>query len=110
MPTIKHILFPFDFSEQGSQAAPFVSAIASRFGARVTLMSVLPPVWDFPTLGTPIVTSGDQSMEDELKSRLDEALRKELGGISVERIASWEIRRRRLWISRTTLRRTAAWT
>jgi len=89
MPTIKHILFPFDFSEQGSQAAPFVSAIASHFGARVTLMSVLPPVWDFPT---PIVSSGDQTMEGELKSRLDEALTKELGkelgGISVQSATS----------------------
>jgi nucleotide-binding universal stress UspA family protein len=92
MPTIKHILFPFDFSAQGSQAAPFISAIASRFGARVTLMSVVPPVWDFPTLGTPIVTSGDETMEGELKSRLDEALTKELGGefggISVQRATS----------------------
>jgi nucleotide-binding universal stress UspA family protein len=89
---IKHILFPFDFSEQGSQAAPFVSAIASRYGARVTLLSVLPPVWDFPILGVPVVTSADRNMEGELKSRLDGALTKELGGelggIPVERATS----------------------
>jgi len=35
MPTIKHILFPFDFSQQALRAAPFVRAIADRFEARV---------------------------------------------------------------------------
>jgi nucleotide-binding universal stress UspA family protein len=85
MSTIKNILFPFDFSEQGSQAAPFVRAIANHFGASVTLMSVLPPVWDFPTLGVPIVTS-DSAVEGDLKARLDEALTKELEGISVQRV------------------------
>ncbi|HEY1757652.1 MAG TPA: universal stress protein [Bryobacteraceae bacterium] len=88
MPIIKRILFPFDFSEQGSHAAPFVSAIANRFGATVTLLSVLPPVWDFPTLGMPVVTSGDQTMEGELKSRLDAAPMKELDGIAVDRVTT----------------------
>jgi nucleotide-binding universal stress UspA family protein len=87
MSTIKNILFPFDFSEQDSQAAPFVRAIATRFGAPVTLLSVLPPVWDSPTPGVPIVTS-DQSVEDDLKSRLDGALTKELDGIQVQRLTS----------------------
>jgi hypothetical protein len=34
----------------------------------------------------PVVTSADQTMEDNLKSRLDRALTKELGGISVRRM------------------------
>jgi nucleotide-binding universal stress UspA family protein len=88
MPTIKHILFPFDFSQQAFQAAPFVREIASRLGARVTLLSVLPPAWDFPVLGVAIVASGDHGMEGELKSRLDQTLTNELagelGGIPVE--------------------------
>src|SRR5277367_2089952 len=84
MPIIKHILFPFDFSEQGAHATPFVKAIASRFEARLTLLSVLPPVWDLPTVDGPIVTS-DQEMEGHLKSRLDQALTKELDGIPVQR-------------------------
>jgi nucleotide-binding universal stress UspA family protein len=70
MPMIKHILFPVDFSQQASQAAPFVKAVANSFGASITLMSVLPPVWDFPTLGVPIVTSG-RAVEGDLESRLD---------------------------------------
>jgi nucleotide-binding universal stress UspA family protein len=45
MLTIKHILFACDFSEQCSLAVPFVRAIASRFDARVTLLTVNPPPW-----------------------------------------------------------------
>src|SRR5271169_6829069 len=84
MPIIKHILFPFDFSEQGAHATPFVKSVASRFEARLTLLSVLPPVWDFPTSGATIVTS-DHEMEGNLRSRLDQALTKELDGIPVQR-------------------------
>jgi nucleotide-binding universal stress UspA family protein len=40
MVTIKHILFPCDFSPQCRLAAPFVRAIAARFGASVTLLTV----------------------------------------------------------------------
>ena len=44
MLTIKHILFPIDFSERTCGAVPFVSAMASRFGAHITLMSVMSPI------------------------------------------------------------------
>lgn len=37
---IRHILFPYDFSEQGRQAVPFVAALAGRFASRVTLFTV----------------------------------------------------------------------
>ena len=52
MATIKHILFPFDFSQPAMHAAPFVRAVASRFEARITLFSVVPPVWDVPAVGS----------------------------------------------------------
>ena len=42
---IKHILFPVDFSERSESAVPFVEAIANRFGSKVTLLSVAPPLW-----------------------------------------------------------------
>ena len=48
MLSIKHILFPFDFSVQGVQAAPFVRALAQRFNARVTLFSTGSPAWNLP--------------------------------------------------------------
>jgi nucleotide-binding universal stress UspA family protein len=84
MPRIEHILFPFDFSEQDSQAAPFVGAIANRFGASVTLLSVLPPVWDHSALEVPLATSA-RAMEEVLRSRLDKALTEELPGIQLHR-------------------------
>jgi nucleotide-binding universal stress UspA family protein len=40
MLNIRHILFPIDFSSRCRAAAPWVEAVASRFGARVTLISV----------------------------------------------------------------------
>lgn len=41
MRTIKHILFPVDFSDQCRAMRPFVKSMAARFGADITLMHVL---------------------------------------------------------------------
>jgi nucleotide-binding universal stress UspA family protein len=87
MQTIKHILFPFDFSAQGVHAAPFVRTLAERFNARVTLLSALPPVWVAP-IRTDVV-AGDAAFDwrSDLKSQLDQALPTELAGVTVERVA-----------------------
>lgn len=77
--TTKHILFPFDFSPPGFQAANFVRAAAERIGARVTLIGVIGPVPDI---------SDAQRMEQDLQSRLDSALGEELAGVAVERITT----------------------
>jgi nucleotide-binding universal stress UspA family protein len=52
MPNFEHILFPVDLSEQSRQAAPFVRAVAERFGADIALLHVIeiPPYW-YGTLG-----------------------------------------------------------
>jgi nucleotide-binding universal stress UspA family protein len=55
MPTINHILFPFDFSEQCLQTAPFVRTIADRYNAKVSVLSVIPPVWNAAPGGMPLV-------------------------------------------------------
>jgi nucleotide-binding universal stress UspA family protein len=80
---IKQILFPFDFSAQGLQAAPFVRALASHLGASVTIVSVVP-------LNLAVLPVG---MDEDvgawtraLQSRLDQALTTELGGVPVKRI------------------------
>jgi hypothetical protein len=44
MLAIRHILFPIDFSDRCCGAAPFVQALATRFGAKVTLISVAAPI------------------------------------------------------------------
>ena len=85
---IKHILFPFDFSAQASQVAPFVRALASRYGASITVLSVVPPTFEVMPAGM-----GGRAGEDvsdwtgALQSRLDQALITELAGVPVERIA-----------------------
>lgn len=87
---IKHILFPIDFSERSQATAPFVKALAGRFGAQVTLVSVMPPFWE-PVSGM-LVPGGALSINMEelkhnLEARLSGALTAELSGIPVRRIA-----------------------
>jgi nucleotide-binding universal stress UspA family protein len=90
MPTIKHILFPFDFSQQALRAAPFIQALANRFEARVTLFGVIPPVWDVAPMGMPVMAGIDlEAIERDLECRLGRVLTKELAGTSVERVAAF---------------------
>ena len=42
MLTIKHILFPVDFSERCGAIRPFVRAAAKRFDAKLTLLHAVP--------------------------------------------------------------------
>lgn len=48
MPTIKHILLPFDFSAASLAAIPYVRALANQVHAKVTVLSVVPPTWIAP--------------------------------------------------------------
>ena len=85
---IKHILFPFDFSAQASQVAPFVRALASRFSASITVLSVVPPTFEVMPAGMGVRAGEDVSdWTGALQSRLDQALITELAGVPVERIA-----------------------
>jgi nucleotide-binding universal stress UspA family protein len=88
MLSIKEILFPVDFSERTCGAAPFVEGVARRFGARVTLMSVAPPLWyaAMGDAGTPVYIDPEELRAD-LQSRLDGVLLKEFSQVTVERIA-----------------------
>lgn len=90
--TITHIVFPFDFSVQGCQTAPYVRALAERYGAKVTLFSVVPPVWDMG--GIAAGAAGPLTGEDldgwirDLTARLDKALVNELAGVPVQRVVA----------------------
>lgn len=87
MVTIKHVLFPFDFSAPGKLAARFVRTVAGRFQARVTLMSILPPVWSVPVVGMPAIVPGDlDAAAASLHSELEKALPEELAGLTVDRV------------------------
>lgn len=84
----KHILFPFDFSAQSREVAPYVRAMAQALQASVTLFSVVPPIWELPPDAMPPIVGGD-SNEDRraLQVHLDRSLTAELAGIGVERVA-----------------------
>jgi hypothetical protein len=87
---LRHILFPYDFSDQGRQLASSVRAVAKRFDAQVTLFSVVPPVFDpVPAgMGTRVRVADDAAeWERTLRCRLDRALVEELADLPVERVA-----------------------
>lgn len=88
MLAIKHILFPIDFSDRCCGAAPFVDAMASRFGARVTLISVAPPVM-YAGMGEPAapVFLDEDALREEVQARLDSAFTREFAHLPVDRVA-----------------------
>jgi nucleotide-binding universal stress UspA family protein len=87
MATIKHILFPVDFSQQATNAVPFVRAVASSCDARITLISVVPPVWDVPSMGMPAgIVIDTAELERDLRARLERTFTEEFAGLCVQRI------------------------
>ena len=88
MAAIKHVLFPFDFSTQAFEVAPFVRAMALRLGAKVTVLSVVPPTWELPPEGMrPLVGSGPPEWTRALQDRLNGTLVDELRDIQTDRVA-----------------------
>src|SRR5437763_1000535 len=87
MATINHILFPFDFSQQGLQVAPFVAAAARRFKATVTLLGIVPPSFDSAPAGIDRVGASPTEWTRALKARLDAAPIDQFAGLQVERVA-----------------------
>jgi nucleotide-binding universal stress UspA family protein len=88
MTPIRHILFPIDFSERCCAAVPFVEAMAHRYGAKITLISVAEPMYcaGIGDPGGPIVLGTDTILPD-LKERLDSALTREFAHLEVNRVA-----------------------
>ncbi len=87
MLTIKHVLFPFDFSAQGEQAAPFVRALANSFGAKTTLLSVIPPAFEAMPAGMASrISENPAELVGTLESHLEKALTDKLVGLRVDRV------------------------
>ena len=85
---IKHIVFPFDFSPRGLAVVPFVGALATRFDAKVTILSVVPPTWELPPEGmTPLIGDSPREWVDALQDRLTQTLVHELKDLRVDRVA-----------------------
>lgn len=86
MPKIKHILFPFDFSKQASLVVPFVGTMASRYGAKISVLSVIPPAWDGLPQGLPPLP-GLNAPEEELRACMAQALAQEFAGLETCHVA-----------------------
>ncbi len=72
-----HILFPVDFSDHTTQAAPHVNAMATQFGSRVTLLHVIaPPIYQ---TSVPVAT-------EVLRNRLDALAKESLSGIETDHL------------------------
>ena len=72
MPTIKHILFPLDFSAAGLAAISYVRAMANQLHAKVTVLSVVPPTWVSPPgLIPPPAGSDPVALQNALQAHLD---------------------------------------
>jgi nucleotide-binding universal stress UspA family protein len=88
MLAIKNILFPIDFSERSCGAAPFVRAMAERFGARITLISAISPFWQaaYGDLSSTMIVDFEELRRD-LEARLSGVFTKEFAGLTVDRVA-----------------------
>jgi nucleotide-binding universal stress UspA family protein len=88
MARITHILFPFDFSSPGEQAARFVTALAVQFQATITLYSVMPPAFDAVPEGLgDRVGDNPEVWKRQLQGRLEAALPGRFAGAHVNRVA-----------------------
>src|SRR5262249_50182025 len=68
-------------------AAPFVEAMASRYGSKITLISALQPFWYGAADPGAMVAIDIDELLAQLQKRLDSALVNELRHLPVERIA-----------------------
>jgi nucleotide-binding universal stress UspA family protein len=92
MANFQHILFPIDFSPQSSAAIPYVAAFSRQFEAKVTLLTVVPPIW--VGSGSKLEHGADledsthlesSAIEDRTRERLDQTLTAEVHGLTMER-------------------------
>jgi nucleotide-binding universal stress UspA family protein len=90
MPTIHHILFPYDGSERGQEIVPYVRSLAERYHARVTIIGVVPPTFaHVPAQAGLHLREGAEISEwrRHLQSELDRAFLDEFEGVLVDRVA-----------------------
>jgi nucleotide-binding universal stress UspA family protein len=88
MQNIKHIVFPIDFSERCCGAVPFVESMASRYRAKITLLSAIQPFY-YGAMGDPsggVVVDTEELLRDR-QATLDSSLTKEFAHLRVERVA-----------------------
>jgi len=84
MADIKHIAFPVDFSDRCYGAVPFVQGMASRYGAKVTLIHVVHPVYAGGMAG-PVILDPEEMLRDA-RSRLYASMVNEFPEVKVQSV------------------------
>jgi len=84
MPSIKHILFPVDFSDRSDGAAPFVAAMAAKHDARVTLLTAAHAHYTGGLAGASMMDP--QTIVDAVQEQLDRTYLEEFAGLRVNRV------------------------
>ena len=87
MPNLKHILFPVDFSEQNCSIAPYVACMASRYGARVTLLHVVEiPTGGYPEWPAQASLVDFEAVANDRKQSLNSFLQSEFQSVAASRL------------------------
>ena len=89
MLNFRHILFPVDLSPQCQEAAPFVKAVATRFGADVTLLHVMEiPAYWYGTMGAESFAAvvDMPTLIEQRQQQFDHFLKDAFGSVKVERV------------------------
>jgi len=84
MTTIKHILFPIDFSERCRATVPYVAAMAKRHGAKISLLNVVQPYWCVPMVEAPPVIVDLDEIRRSIERDLSQGFAEEFAGLVVE--------------------------
>jgi len=84
MADIKHIVFPVDFSDRCLGAVPFVQGMASRYGAKVTLIHVVHPFYPGGLEG-PAIIDPEELLRDA-RSRLYASMANQFPEVKVESV------------------------
>jgi nucleotide-binding universal stress UspA family protein len=80
---MKHILFPFDFSNRCFDAVPFVAWAANRLGAKITVINVVP----FPGAGMEeLAAIHKEEVNFKLKPKLDSLLIEEFQHLRMDAV------------------------
>jgi nucleotide-binding universal stress UspA family protein len=87
MPTFSRILAPVDFSDRSLGMLSVAKTIASRYGATLTLLHVVNPVYTVPATGPfgPLLVPAPASVFEEANKRLEQFGREVLAGLKVDR-------------------------
>lgn len=84
MADIKHIAFPVDFSDRCLGAVPFVQGMASRYGAKVTLIHMVHPFYSGGMEG-PAIVDLEELLRDA-RSRLYASMANQFPEVKVESV------------------------